>query len=438
MSGREDDLDALALELGNDDYPLPGEEKKDRKQVSYKNVDVTISFRKESGKDAEIDEKRILYTDTGFEFDHLLFDEARKVLKVPIVLAKEMIYHYDDYDAFRPRAELEAVAPFVKGVPVTRGHPGAKIVTDRSEVLGWMTSSEYEDDELRGVLEITDKSLIEDIQSGKLKGVSPGHFSRLDKTSDGEFEGSHYDVVQRDIFVDHIAIVEKGRCSTEDGCGIMLDEEVKNKKKKEEGDEEEIMEPKVVANKVEAAINVAEKIEKKAEEEKTVLEEIVKLEEVPSAVIAKVKKAIGIAEKISEETKAKLKVNLEKVKEAVTGMKEEEGDEEKKKETDAIAEEAIEKIEAERDVLKAELDEIVAEEKTKLIDELGTLQEVKTEEQLKEMSLDSLKSDLELVKALKGSKVTFDDKDRAEAGSGAIAKAYKGVGRQGGKGRWTQ
>ena len=442
MSGREDDLDALALELGNDDYPLPGEEKKDkdRKQVSYKNVDVTISFRKESGKDAEIDEKRILYTDTGFEFDHLLFDEARKVLKVPIVLAKEMIYHYDDYDAFRPSDELEAIAPFIKGVPVTRGHPEAKIVTDRMEVMGWAQDAEYEDDELRVVLEIADKSLIEDIQSGKLRGVSPGHFSRLDKASSGEYEGTHYDATQRDIFIDHIAIVEKGRCSTEDGCGIMLDEESKDKSlKKEEGDEGEIMEPKVIEKKVEAAIGVAEKIEKKAEEEKTVLEEIVKLEEVPSAVIAKVKKAIGIAEKIGEEAKEKLVENLEKVKEAVVGTKEGEGEkkdkyplpDEKKGEIDAETKAAIGKLKTERDELKTELDEIVAEEKTKLVDELKSIQEVKTEDQLKEMSLDALKSDLELVKALRGGKFTIDEEEKG--GTDAIASAYKEVGKKGGK-----
>lgn len=400
MAGKEDDLDALALELGNDDYPLPKEKKEseseDKKQISYKNVDVTISFGKESEKDTETDEKRILYTDAAFEFDNLQFDEANGVLRVPIVVAKEMVYHYDDYDAFRSRDELKAIAPYIKGVPVTRGHPGAKIVTDRSEVLGWAVESKYEDDELRGVLEITDKSLIEDIQSGKLRGVSPGHFSRLDKTADGEFEGLHYDVIQRDIFVDHIAIVEEGRCSTEDGCGIMLDEEVKGKKKKEE-DEERKMVSKTVLSKLDSALKLAEKLE-----DKTLME---KLEEL--------KKALA--------------------EEAAENDKKQEGDgkevaEEKEKLLDAT----VKKIEAERDGLKVELDAIVEEEKIKLIDELGALQEVKSEEQLKEMSRDALKNDLELVKALRGGKFTIDEKDKG--GTGAIADAYKEVGKRGGKG----
>ena len=441
----EGNLDELALELRNDEYPKPEEkedplpEDKEGEQVTYKNVDVTIKLKKESKKDSIKDEKRVLFTDSGFGLDELLYDENRKVLKVPIVLAKEMIYHYDDYDAFRPRDELKAVASYIKGVPVTRGHPEEMIVTDRDEVLGWAVDAEFEDDELRAVLEIADKDLIADIQSGKLRGVSPGHFSRLDKTSSGDYEGTHYDVTQRDIFIDHIAVVEEGRCSVTDGCGIVVDAEVKDKKK--EGDEEGIMEPKVVAKKVEAAIVVAEKIEKKAEEEEAVLKEIVELKEVPSTVISKVKKAIGIAEKIGEEAKEKLAGNLEKVKEAVTGMKEEEKKGEyplpDKKEgaaKDTEADEAVAKLEEERDELKAALDEIVSEEKEKLVDELSSIQDVKSEDQLKKMSLDGLKSDLGLVKALRGSKFTVDDDGRAEGGSGAIKSAYKEVGKKGGKG----
>jgi hypothetical protein len=433
MADIEEDraLNALALELGNDDYPLP-EDKEDKKQVSYKNVDVTITFKKEGTKDAKPDEKRILFTDTGFELGELYFDEAKRVLRVPVVIAKEMIYNYDDYDAFRPRAELEAIAPYIKGVPVTRSHPEGMLVTDRKEVLGWAVEAEFEDDELRAVLEIADKDLITDIQEGNLKGVSPGHFSRIDKSASGEYEGAHFDVTQRDIFIDHIAIVEEGRCSVADGCGIVRHSKSKdNTKKKKEGDEEEIMEPKSVVNKVDASLAVAEKIEEKAVEEKAVLEEITKLDEVPSAVMSKVKKAIGIAEKIGEEAKDKLVANLEKVKEAVAGTKEEEGEEEKGSETDAVADAALKQLKDERDALKVELDEIASEEKEKLVDELKSMQEVKTEDQLKEMSRDALKSDLELVKALGGSKFTVGDDDGSGEGSDAILKAYKGVGKGG-------
>jgi hypothetical protein len=127
------------------------------------------------------------------------------------------------------------------------------------------------------------------------------------------------------------------------------------------------------------------------------------------------------------------------VKEAVTGTKEEEEEkgeyplpEDRKGDSkDAKTDEAVKKVENERDELKVQLDEIVEVEKEKLIDELGSLQDVKDEDKLKEMSLDELKSDLELVKALRGSKFVVDDDGRAEGGSGAILNAYKGVGKGG-------
>jgi hypothetical protein len=115
MSGKDDNLDKLAAELRNDEYPLP-EEREKKEQITYKNVDVTIKFRKETENDS-VAEERILFTDAGSKFNDLLYDRVREVLRVPIVLAKEMIYHYDDYDAFRSADELEAVANYIKGIP---------------------------------------------------------------------------------------------------------------------------------------------------------------------------------------------------------------------------------------------------------------------------------------------------------------------------------
>lgn len=399
MGGKDDSLDGLARELRNDEYPLP--EEKMKEPVTYKNVDVTIKFRKETKIDS-VAEERHLFTDAGSDFSNLLFDEAKGVLRVPVVLAKEMIYHYDDYDAFRPADELKAVANYIRGIPVTRGHPEEKIVTDRGEVMGWAIGAEFEDDELKGVLEISDKDLIADIQSGKLKGVSPGHFSRIDKNASGEFEGKHYDVTQRDVFVDHIAIVEKGRCNVEDGCGIMFDAKAEkndeNKKKDRKGDGEIKMVSESIMGELEAAIKLAEKLDDNTLKDK----------------LGKVKKA--------------LEAEMEKMKEGDERGADKEGEKRKEK----IHDEAMKTLEKERDDLKVTLDELVEVEKTKIVDELGTLQDVKTEEQLKEMSLDALKSDLKLVKALKGDKFTIDEKDKG--GTGAIATAYKEVGRKGGKG----
>jgi len=405
--GDEGDLDELREEL--DEYPLPADKEsdypkpEDRKSVSYKNVDVTVEFNKES-KTAEGDEERILFTDGGFDFGGMIWNDKTEKLRIPIVLAKEMVYHYDSYDAFRPKEELKAVAGFLKGVPVTRGHPEAKMVTDREEVLGWAIEGEFEDDELRAVLEIADKDLINDIRSKKLQGVSPGHFSRLDRTTSGEYDGEHYDLTQRAIFVDHIAIVERGRCNMEDGCGIMMNTKLDVTKTKE-GDEGKAM--KGIVSKLKEAIDLAAKLED--EQLKTKLEEILKaIEEEEKAASGDGASAGGLSHP-------------------------DEKSDQNQSVVDGIDETAMKQLKEERDTLKVELDTIVKDEKVKLVDELSTLQDVKTGEELKNMSLDSLKSDLKLVKALRESKFSTDGHGDSGDSQAKIKSAYKSVGTKGGK-----
>ena len=399
MASEEKGLEELAQELiSNDEYPLPEKRDKyplpEKKQITYKDVDITITFNKDS-KTGEGDEEHIMFTDSDSEFTEMVYDDKNEILRVPIVLAKEMVYHYDGYDAFRPKEELEEVAKFLRGVPVTRGHPEAKMVTDREEVLGWATGAEFEDDELRAILEITDKELINDIRSKKLQGVSPGHFSKLDRTSSGEYNGEHYDLTQRDIFVDHIAIVERGKCNTEDGCGILGMMSTKlNEIKTKEGDEVKIM----------------------------------------KGILSKLDTAIDLAAKLDDET---LKSKLEEIKKAIEEEDKKMANDDKAKEEDSdpkieIDEAAIKKVEEERDTLRVELDAIVEEEKTKLVDELESLQDVKTKEVLAEMSLDSLKSDLELVRALRDRKFSTDGHGDSGDGQETIKSAYKNIGMKGG------
>jgi hypothetical protein len=71
-----------------------------------------------------------------------------------------------------------------------------------------------------------------------------------------------------------------------------------------------------------------------------------------------------------------------------------------------------------------------AEEKGLLVDELVSIQDVKTQDELKELSIDALKRDLEMLKAVKQKKLAFDSGDKKEKGS-AIMDAYKEVGRKG-------
>lgn len=56
---------------------------------------------------------------------------------------------------------------------------------------------------------------------GKKPDVSIGFFYEDDMT-EGEFDGVPYQSGQCGIYVNHIATTSKGRCSIEDGCGLMV------------------------------------------------------------------------------------------------------------------------------------------------------------------------------------------------------------------------
>jgi hypothetical protein len=148
--------------------------------------------------------------------------ESDGIISVPATIAKHMIQDYDGLKVLKPATELEAAAGYADGIPVTRDHPPAGIVTDRGEVLGFLKSPLFENDELKGILEIADKDLATDVKDGKLKELSVGFFCNLDR-SEGTVGDAKYDAIQKDIFLNHVAVVDAGRCSLADGCGIHTD-----------------------------------------------------------------------------------------------------------------------------------------------------------------------------------------------------------------------
>lgn len=150
--------------------------------------------------------------------------EKDGILSVPATVARHLIQDYDGLKVLKPAEELEAAARFADGIPVTRNHPNAGIVTDRGEVLGFLKNPFFENDELKGILEIADKDLAADVKSGKVIGISPGFFCNLDGTP-GTIGDAKYDAVQKNIFLNHIATLEGdlGRCSIADGCGFHMD-----------------------------------------------------------------------------------------------------------------------------------------------------------------------------------------------------------------------
>jgi len=70
------------------------------------------------------------------------------------------------------------------------------------------------------------EKVIEQVKNGEMREVSIGFTYEEDQTP-GEFQGTKYDFIQRNIFIDHVAApIEKGRCAGP-LCGIAVDSALK-------------------------------------------------------------------------------------------------------------------------------------------------------------------------------------------------------------------
>ena len=117
---------------------------------------------------------------------------------------------------YRPEEEVakpESLASFGMKA-VTMGHPPVLLDSGNTKVhqVGHAGSQvRFNDGFVEVALLITDKSAIERIQRGDAQEVSAGYRVDFDPTPGVTPQGESYDGVQRNIRVNHIAVVPKGR-----------------------------------------------------------------------------------------------------------------------------------------------------------------------------------------------------------------------------------
>lgn len=101
--------------------------------------------------------------------------------------------------------------------PVTNNHPSTMLDSEnaRDYAVGFTGESVEKADEkfLDVMTVITDRKTISDAESGKVE-VSCGYLCELEEAP-GVFDGEEYDVVQRNIRYNHLAVVNKGRAGAE-------------------------------------------------------------------------------------------------------------------------------------------------------------------------------------------------------------------------------
>lgn len=184
----------------------------------------------------------IITYDKGFsDFTHKI-DKTTGFLKVNGNLSRDGIQEYlgielskdlepyKVYNVLRPTSEVlnkESLDSFINA-PVTDDHPNTSVTVDNVQDLLKGSTSNIEvikvgdNNIVKGQLSIVDKVLINKILDGKVE-ISVG-YSQVLVQEDGDYNGVPYQFKQTQIDVNHVAIVEKGRCG--DKCKITNDNKV--------------------------------------------------------------------------------------------------------------------------------------------------------------------------------------------------------------------
>lgn len=177
-----------------------------------------------SGDDVELslDEERIVTVNNApwqEAFDTERFLVADAVVARPI--KQKYAYDGDVVTYKKPRDELKRAAWSLDNSPYTIGHPSTGSVRSVDDVHGFWRDPEYHenDDELRSrvYIPVDDDEAFEHISEST--DVSVGFSHRISDADEDDVDG-----YQVDMLFDHVASVETGRCSGEDGCGIEVNE----------------------------------------------------------------------------------------------------------------------------------------------------------------------------------------------------------------------
>jgi len=152
---------------------------------------------------------------------------AQGFLRFPVFMGRTGVQIYRKADGsivkeFRPPEEVfrEETMAGLRGIPVTNNHPSSDVTPENFKDLAVGYGSDQVDridgegvSYQRGFVTIADAQAIRDIQDGKVE-VSLGYDVAIDETP-GDYNGLVYDVIQRNITPNHLALVDKGRAGSE-------------------------------------------------------------------------------------------------------------------------------------------------------------------------------------------------------------------------------
>lgn len=153
---------------------------------------------------------------------HRQFFDADNFYRFAVTTAKSIPQTYtvndDEYTFLKPRGELQKASWSLENAPYALDHPKRGAVTDANDIHGFFHSTHYDasNESLNAKLTVpaNDSEALEYLQQSS--DVSIGFYNTLDTDADD------VDAYQRDLYIDHVASVETGRCSAEDGCEVHI------------------------------------------------------------------------------------------------------------------------------------------------------------------------------------------------------------------------
>lgn len=162
-------------------------------------------------------------------------EDSNCCLKVQAVIAKEGVYTFpagpngEDKRCLWSRPELLKATRTARAAKIiVRDHPPEKVIVSQHDMYGTVEKPFFDRDRIRSILsfdkDICPPDFLEGIRAaaaktGPPKDVSIGFYYATDETP-GLWHGIPYDLVMRDMLIDHVAAgVWRGRCSFPE-CGI--------------------------------------------------------------------------------------------------------------------------------------------------------------------------------------------------------------------------
>lgn len=173
-------------------------------------------------------------------------NEDQGFLDLVLIISKEGILEYYNWSEdkitreYLPAEELFAEESINSGnmAPVTDGHPWESLLTPQNynEYMKGTTGSDTkrnEEDYLEVSARIYDEELQAYILSGKKKECSIGYTCTEDWTP-GEWNGQKYDLVQRNIRINHVAMCREGRAGSDVAAKLNSRDGITYKKNEED------------------------------------------------------------------------------------------------------------------------------------------------------------------------------------------------------------